>query len=78
MKQILIMNKNTGDVGVGVKVNFFEKWTEDREIAVLGEHSIGLIPRTHDGWIVKVSEDSEWIYVTPEMVETATIELGEI
>ena len=79
MKQIVMINKETGELGVCIKVNFFEKWTEDREISSLGEHSIGLIPKNPDGFLTIVREGSPFIFVPAELVRDEVVDfLGDL
>ncbi len=78
MKQWLLMNRKTGEFGAGVKISFFQKWTEEVELVNLDKISIGVIPTVPDGWIVKTTEDAVWVFVTPEMVDRVLDVIGEI
>lgn len=75
MKQLVIMNKETGHTSLGIKISFFDKYDVDNELDVFDGYSIGFLPSKPDGWLIfSGDDDSEgpWMYCKSEMIEEKT------
>lgn len=78
MKAFVLMNKKTGDFGVGVRVTLTDGAEVEHEIASLDGYSVQLRKHDHDGWIVSAAIDQPYIYAPKEMVERSLEVIGEL
>lgn len=78
MKAFVLMNKETGEIGVGVKVLLFDDSFLENEIASLAGYSIQLRNQDFDGWLVAAEDEQPYIYAPKAMVEKSIEVLGEL
>lgn len=67
MKQFILMNKNTGEIGCGIRFNCFDH-PEDRELMNLEGYKINLTSVDPDAWAIQCSDTEPWLMFGKEMI----------
>lgn len=81
MKILVLMNKESGKIGLGIQINFFNNHDVNEELVNLEGYSLGIIPAAHDAWIIFTgADDAEgpWLQVKSEHVDEKVEILGEL
>ncbi len=81
MSQLILINKETGELGLGIKIDFHDKFESTNEMCKMEGYSIGFRPVQHDGWLL-FSGDNEaegpWLYMKAEAVDSRVEIYGEL
>ena len=81
MKILVLMNKDSGEIGLGVQINFFNNHDVNEELVNLEGYSLGIIPAAHDAWLIFTGADGAegpWMHVKSEHVDEKVQILGEL
>lgn len=80
MKTLVIQNVNTSEIGIAVRVKFFDDIILEEPLANMGGHSLVLRDETSfDGYIVQSDIDQPFIFVEKYLMDDAPIEfIGEL
>ena len=76
----VLLNKNNGNLGIGIRVSFYDK-APDFPLAKLDGYSLRLASEDYEGWIIEDAlQDGTriWYYVNKSFVEEKTEILGEL
>jgi hypothetical protein len=72
MKQFVIMNKITGEIDIGIRINLFDR-NDDSSIIELPNYKIHLTPDVCDAWLMHtlfMSGQECWIYIDKKIFES--------
>lgn len=72
----VLLHKETGRLGVGIRVSFYDK-VQDFPLKNMDGYSIRLSTEDYDGWLID-NESNIWIFVTKELAEKTLDFLGEL
>lgn len=74
----LLINKKTGELGIGIRVAFLDKYFS-QELSKIEGYSISVMPSESDGWIIFANDkNGAWLYVNNESVNDRVEDLGEL
>jgi hypothetical protein len=81
MSQLIIMNKENAEVGLGIRVQFFDKvGTADSAIEYKGYSVVYRDNSQFDGWIIfsgDKNKDGPWMFMSGPVMDRLEI-LGEL
>lgn len=80
MKELILINKETGELGLGIKINFYDNW-ETNNVCKIEGYTVGFRPSKHDGWLIftgKNEAEGPWIFCKMELVDEKIESLGEL
>lgn len=81
MKQLILMNKKTGELGLGCRVQLFDNILNEDELGGLPGYSISIRGSDFDGWIFfsgKPENDHPWIWVNRKILDDKCEVIGEL
>lgn len=76
----VLMNKKTGQLGIGIAITFHEKYHQESSRS-LNDYTIAFILSEPDGWIVSgngFNDRVAWVFVNTESVNKYLEVLGEL
>lgn len=77
LKQFVLMNKKTGEVGIGFRLSFFDN-EMGSELDVYKDYKISVTANEPDFWAILSPENNFWLVVMPDLVQDALEILGEL
>lgn len=78
VKHFVLMNKETGEIGIGVRATLTDGAEHEQEICALAGYSLQLRTHDFDGWLVAAEMDQPYVYASKEMVERKLEIIGEL
>lgn len=79
MKEYLLQNKKTGNLGVGIKMSFFDQPMLDEPLANVQGYSVKLVNQNEfDAWAITSSDKDPWIMINKKVADSLIECLGEL